>query len=284
MSELRPPTEDDLPEIVRLSSEDWPEPANEDHVRRAWSSPGFDVATDARLDGTGYASVDELGEGRVWINLRGRPSVELVDWAERRARERGQRVLSGGWASNEKLLRELERRGFGLIRHSQRMTIDLAEPTPDPVWPDGVEVRTFEPGDERTFYEAQQETFADSWEPVEEPFEEWSHSLLEGPSFVPDLWFLAMDGADAAGYAICHPHAALPDAGWVRLLGVRRPWRRRGLGGALLLHAFGEFRRRGLRRVGLGVDSESLTGANRLYEQVGMHVAARFEIYQKMST
>jgi ribosomal protein S18 acetylase RimI-like enzyme len=70
----------------------------------------------------------------------------------------------------------------------------------------------------------------------------------------------------------------------VRLLGVRRPWRRRGLGRALLLHAFGEFRRRGFSRSALGVDAESLTGANRLYERAGMHVAARFDIYEKVLT
>jgi len=49
----------------------------------------------------------------------------------------------------------------------------------------------------------------------------------------------------------------------------------------LLLHAFAEFRHRGLKGAVLGVDAESNTGANRLYEQAGMHVAARFDIYEK---
>jgi ribosomal protein S18 acetylase RimI-like enzyme len=62
---------------------------------------------------------------------------------------------------------------------------------------------------------------------------------------------------------------------------VLRPWRRRGLGRALLLQAFAAFRERGLARAALGVDAESLTGANRLYESAGMHVAARFDIYEK---
>ncbi len=66
-----------------------------------------------------------------------------------------------------------------------------------------------------------------------------------------------------------------------RLFGVRRAWRRCGLGRALLLHAFGEFASRGLRTAGLDVDAESLTGANRLYEEAGMHVSARFDIYEK---
>ena len=65
------------------------------------------------------------------------------------------------------------------------------------------------------------------------------------------------------------------------MLGVRRPWRRRGLGRALLLHAFGEFRARGKRGAGLGVDGLNPTGAVRLYEQAGMHVARRFDQYAK---
>ncbi|HVM70013.1 MAG TPA: GNAT family N-acetyltransferase, partial [Gaiellaceae bacterium] len=60
--------------------------------------------------------------------------------------------------------------------------------------------------------------------------------------------------------------------GHVSLLGVRRPWRRRGLGEALLLHSFAAFRAAGYRRGTLGVDASSPTGATRLYERVGMRV------------
>ena len=71
------------------------------------------------------------------------------------------------------------------------------------------------------------------------------------------------------------------DIGWVDTLAVLRPWRRKGLGMALLLHSFGEFYRRGRRKVGLGVDSQNLTGAARLYERAGMHVARQYISYQK---
>jgi GNAT superfamily N-acetyltransferase len=279
---LRVLAEGDIAEVVRRMSEDWPEPADEDLVRRIRSSPSFDLEKDARLDETSYADIESQGEGRVWIDLRGRPSAEIVDWAEARAREKGRRLFAGGWSSNEPLLEALERRGFRLVRHAHRMKVDLVDPTPMPVWPKGVEVQSFRPGDERAFYEAHQETFADSWEPIEEPYDEWAHWLLKPPAFVPELWFLAVEGSEPAGFAICHPHAGDAECGWVRILGVRRQWRRRGLGRALLLHSFAEFRRLGLRRAGLGVDAESLTGANRLYEQAGMHVAARFAIYEKV--
>jgi hypothetical protein len=49
----------------------------------------------------------------------------------------------------------------------------------------------------------------------------------------------------------------------------------------LLLHASHEFRRRGFSEVGLGIDAASLTGATRLYENVGMRVTAEFDFYEK---
>jgi ribosomal protein S18 acetylase RimI-like enzyme len=267
--------------VAQLMDEYWPEPVDEDLILRSWTSPRVAREHDARLGDDSYALVEGLDDGRVWIEIHGRPTAVLVDWAEARAREKGRRLLTGGWSANEPLLRELERRDFRLVRHSHRMDIELSQPTPAPRWPADVDTRTFVPGDERIFYELHQETFRDSWEHVELPYDEWKHWLLEPPMFVPDLWFLALASEEAAGFAICHPHPGNPELGWVGELGVRRSSRRLGLGRALLLHAFSEFRRRGFKRAGLGVDAESLTGAHKLYESAGMRVAARFDVYEK---
>lgn len=284
LATLRVPTEADLPEIVRLMNAHRPEPVGEDTVRRAWSSPKTDVSLDARLEeGRACALVGELGDDRVSIDLRGDPSPALLEWAEGRARELGGRLFAGAWATHESLRQALEERGFGVVRHSYRMEIDLTEPPPPAVWPDRIEVRTFRPGDERVFHAVQEEAFADVWEPVRSSFEEWEHWFLgSSPRFAPDLWFLALDGDEPAGVAICHPHTGDPTLGWVGELGVLRPWRRRGLGRALLLQAFAAFRERGLGRAGLGVDAESLTGAHRLYESAGMRVSTRFDILEKV--
>jgi ribosomal protein S18 acetylase RimI-like enzyme len=69
--------------------------------------------------------------------------------------------------------------------------------------------------------------------------------------------------------------------GWVRQLAVRRPERRRGLGLALLRHAFGVFHRRGRPSVGLAVDAVNTAGANRVYERAGMHVERRYDRYAR---
>jgi mycothiol synthase len=277
---LRAPTDADVAEVACLMTVGWPEPVDAHQVRHAWSSPGFDRDRDARIEPKAYAHVDALDEGRVWINLRGQPSVELVDWAVERARERGGRVLSGSWAANQSVLNELHRRGFRPIRHSFRMSIELDGEVPEPVWPDGILLRTFRDGDARAFYEAGNEAFADTWEPIEPPFEEWAHWVLETPSFDPDLWLLVEDGAEVAGFAICKVHPGDAQLGWIQILGVRKPWRGRGVGRGLLLTAFRAFRARGLPRAGLGVDAENPTGATRLYESVGMRVVDRFELYE----
>ena len=102
---------------------------------------------------------------------------------------------------------------------------------------------------------------------------------LEASDFDPTLWFVVKDAGEIAGFSLCWanrfggPH--------VGLIGVRGPWRRRGLGLALLHHSFGEFHRRGERRVGLGVDAENATGATLLYERAGMHVHAEEVVYEK---
>jgi GNAT superfamily N-acetyltransferase len=69
--------------------------------------------------------------------------------------------------------------------------------------------------------------------------------------------------------------------GYVGLLGVRRPWRGRGLAKALLHRTFAEFWRRGLTHVTLGVDAESPTGATQLYERVGMRVESENVVFEK---
>jgi ribosomal protein S18 acetylase RimI-like enzyme len=96
--------------------------------------------------------------------------------------------------------------------------------------------------------------------------------MTRAETFEPALWFLALAGDELAGFSICRQDTNDPAAGHVELLGVRRPWRRQGLGEALLLHSFQAFRQLGWTRGTLGVDASSPTGATRLYERAGMRV------------
>ncbi len=160
--------------------------------------------------------------------------------------------------------------GFAPARHSYRMEIDLAEDVREPRWPEGIAVRVSGEEDYRTVYDAVIEVWQDTSDPMDETFEEWAHWMIESPSFDPTLWFLAFSGDELAGFSLCREDSNDSHAGYVASLGVRRPWRKQGLGEALLLHSFAEFRLRGYTRATLGVDASSPTGATRLYERAGM--------------
>jgi GNAT superfamily N-acetyltransferase len=182
--------------------------------------------------------------------------------------------------------RLLEDNGMKLFRHSWMMIINLEDEIPEPQWPDGIILRPYDHEKHaEEVYSADYEAFQDHFGFVEEPFEEgypkWLHHMVQDEHYDPTLWYLAFDGDQIAGGAICRPVSwEDPNAGWVRSIFVRRAWRRRGLALALLRHAFLEFRKRGKQRAGLGVDAENLTGATQLYKKAGMHVTRQYDRYE----
>jgi mycothiol synthase len=283
--------------VAALATAGWIDEITEDEIRRAWTAPGFDRELDARIAAAagvpvGYADLEDRGGRHDWFWLflvqRGTAGAAeaLLAWGEERADVQAgdaARIYSGHWSEYAGVAEALAARGFRLARHSYRMMIELDADVSTPAVPDDVSVRCFRRGEERTVYDVHQETFEDVWGYVPLPYDEWEHWLLHSDRFDPELWFVAETaaGAETAGIALCSAHETEPGLGWISVLGVRRPWRRRGLGRRLLLHAFMEFRRRGFTRVGLGVDATSETGANRLYERAGMHVVDRFDTYEK---
>jgi mycothiol synthase len=228
-----------------------------------------------------YGSVHPAEEGK------GLGSV-LVDWAERwidnhlhRAPEGVQVVLEFYTnAANDAARRLLEARGYPLVRTVYVMRIDLTGPLPAPRWPQGIELRTFQQdSDAALLFEAAEDAFRDMWSRPPGTLDSWT-AATQAQGFDSGLWFLPMGTTtrEVAGFCIC---AEASGAGWVRSLGVRRAWRHRGLGLALLHHAFGEFYRRAIHRIELSVDAESPTGAPRLYTRAGMRVTQSYGIYRR---
>jgi mycothiol synthase len=230
-----------------------------------------------RLDAVIYVHPAHFGHGI---------GTTLLRVAEARAREHltlapeGARVTLQNWISgtNAAACALLEHQGYAPQRYFHRMERALAAPLPAPVWPDGIAVRRFVRGqDERLVFDGTEEAMRDHWGHIPASFEEWSGRRF-GPTFDADLWFLAEDGDHLAGVALC---SQLDRLGWVDTLAVRRSWRGRGVGMALLLHGMHEFQRRGLEKVGLSVDARNPTGATRLYERAGMHLAQLHAVYGK---
>lgn len=300
-TELRVPRKSDIGRIVALLNKasravDGVPSTSEAEVRLRLRSPTYDVERYARVafrdDAlVGYADLEPQGAKptRCWLRFAASPHVELesvapllFEWAERQASREPEAVLRV-YVSNrdEPLATAVAQRGFRLVRHSDRMQAELERAPAPPRWPEGIRVRTVRESDVRAVWETYAEVFADSWERPEFSFEEWAHWMLDGAYFDPGLWFLARAGDRLAGICLCRERQYEPDVAWVSVLGVRRPWRRVGLGRALLTHAFGELYRRGWRRVALGVDADSLTHADRLYESLGMRRVLRFDFYDK---
>lgn len=211
---------------------------------------------------------------------------DLLDAMERRARESSRErgftepsSLAVRCSSRDPALRAfLEGRGYRPIRSFFRMERPLEGAFETPRWPADVEVSTFRRGrDESDFHFTLQESFADHFRHLAETLEDWSPRAF-GPDFAPDLsWIARCQGSPVAASL----NYRSQDQGWVGMLGVLRPWRRRGLATALLWRSFAAFRQAGLRVACLGVDAENAEGAVKVYEAVGMTVSRRDELYNR---
>lgn len=301
---IRAPTMDDAEAVTALTNtcisaerDTWPMTAEE--MRNAWQIPRFNLATDAWLvtalqgklvgyanafhgEGTecyfeGYVRPEHCGQGIGTYLLR-LVEARIQQISPAPSREPISIKTSFGH-KNEAARRLVEQEGYRLVRYSWEMKIEMGIAPPAPVWPDGITVRTFMPDhDLGPVSSAVEEAFQDHWNHTPMPFDEWEQrTRREG--FDPTLWFLALDGKEIAGAALCRYRSGTAWVGW---LAVRRHWRRQGLGMALLLHAFGEFYRRGQRQVALTVDAQNTTGATRLYERAGMRVDWQYDLYEKV--
>jgi GNAT superfamily N-acetyltransferase len=282
----------------------WTTPAQ---TRNEWSGPGYDLSADALL-------ADELGEAvgylQLWCDIdpydelfslvfvrhrywsRGL-SAFLLQLGEERACERIHRApvdlrvthQVSRFAHNEAAGALFASLDYTYLQTYWMMRIELDSPPPTPPETGGITIRSFDPErDAPATHAALAEAFRDHRGHDFPSYEQWRHHHIDGEAaqFDPRLWFVAADGEEIVGAAVCLPTTARdPECAEVGILGVRQGWRRRGVGTGLLRASFGEFHRRGILRAELGVDSENPTGATRLYERAGMHMAYSWETWEK---
>ena len=234
----------------------------------------------------GYVHPDWQGRG---IGRR------LVAWQEEHARAHpeagsaGRPLVFGTWSN------ELNRRKVGLFTglgyEPVRFFFHMRRPTLDevgvPPMPAGLEIRPVaaDRASQKQFWDADAEAFADHWggfDTSEAAFEAW----LVNPSHNPEIWVVAWDGDEVAG-AVTNAIYTEENAafgrkrGWLETVFVRRAWRRRGLGAALVARALVRLREAGMDEAMLGVDSDNPTGALALYERAGFEVHQRAAAYRK---
>ncbi|HEY7832885.1 MAG TPA: GNAT family N-acetyltransferase [Ktedonobacterales bacterium] len=303
------PTPDDIPAILELLYafdlaetgeadaydtqdilNDW---ADLDPVRDAWVV----FAPDGLLCGYGTVTIHEYGrifeDGYVHPLHRERGiGATLLALMERRGGAIGAELagtlppdvrialINNIIADSDPARALLEERGYELTRVYFRMSISLDAPPAPPQWPAGIAVRACDGSEEdiRRAYEVIEEGFQDHFAHGPRTVEEWRrHMVRDGLDY--GLWLFAVEGDQIAGAALGRERE--PGKGWIDQVAVLRPWRKRGVGMALLRQAFGAFYQRGIARVGLGVDGQSLTGAQRLYERAGMTQTMRIGCYER---
>ena len=271
-----------------------------EELRVEWETPGFNLETDAWVVTTAdgrmvgyeefvnkYAHASLQGDGYVHPDFMGLGiGTTMLHALEERARQEmtladpKQRVfIRNGMSIGDTVSREMhEAEGYKPIRFFWRMEITLDTAPPTPIWPEGIELHPFELEKHNyAVHLAHEEAFRDHWGYTPHTYEDWKHRM-NNEEMDPSLWFVAWDEDQIAGYTL---NRYRNGNGWVGTLGVRRPWRKRGLGLALLYNSFREFYKRGRSTISLGVDAANPTGATRLYQKAGMHVAAEYVSYEK---
>jgi len=218
----------------------------------------------------------------------------LLNWAEERGRQR--LLLASGPTSRtlrcgveDKLTArraQWERRGFQIVRHFNRMRRDLSEPIPAVQLPVDLALRVYMPELSGAVHAAYNEAFRDHWSFNPATFEEWQQYFVGQSSFRSDLTYVVMAGDEVAGFSLNNVSVEKNgrhgrSEGWIDELAVRRPWRKRGVATALLCATMHAFKAEGLQEALLGVDTQNLSGALRVYERVGFKPIKRFMQYEK---
>jgi mycothiol synthase len=272
-----------------------------DELRHGWQNPQFTLEKDAfiiettdgrivgydditnsygyailNMDGNGHPDFKGRGIGTTLLRAVEQRARELMALAEPDVRVTLKTTINRNDPDSNTLH---QHEGYQPVRYHWRMQIVLNDPPELAKLPNGIIIRPFRKiEDAAAVWAAENEAFRDHPGSHEWTLEEWKRERLDDPEFDPSLWAIAWDGEQVAGFSVNRYRTGI---GWIRTLGVRRPWRKRGLGEALLLYSFGEYYRRGMRIVGLGVNAHNPTGAIRLYQKVKMYPASEHVTYEK---
>jgi mycothiol synthase len=221
--------------------------------------------------GVGAAIVEELGR-RAMGYAEAAPPDEQVVWR------------MGALAEEPRVAELLAEHGFEQRRIFWAMKRVFDGPPSAAGEVPGVAFDLVAPGNEAEVYDCLAEAFEDHYGDGLPPRDVWLHTHVTAVQrHDPSLWHVARREGAVVGALLGLAEADEdPTLGYIDLVGVRRAERGRGIGRALLLRSFAQFFERGRRGVMLFVDSESTTGATRLYERAGMTGRPRFATWERL--
>jgi GNAT superfamily N-acetyltransferase len=308
---LRRPTLDDVDAILAvvhasdIAAIGYPDFGAED-VQEALTSPHTDPQRDSWL------ALDPSGDVVAWAYLenpaggerdflevyahpgRGEPAqrhllaLTMARVAERAGELGHDRMIAraGAIASEISYIDLLREAGFEFVKRYARMTRSLegVSPTPPPP-PAGVRIRLVRPDDEadmREFHRIYDAAFRDTPDYSPVSYELWRERVATLPSIAWDEWLVAEVDGQPAGVLQSADQSLDNHEGWVKNLAVLRDHRKRGVGGALLAHAFAIYAGKGRTHAGLGVDLTNPTKAYTLYASVGLTPAYEADMYERV--
>jgi ribosomal protein S18 acetylase RimI-like enzyme len=253
-----------------------------EHVVQAWELPGYDIGWVAVGDGgiVGHAALDATHDV---VHAAADPADgdALLERIEGRARARGFGDIALTVVPEDRPLHALvQRSGFTLEREVLRMWRSLTEPFAEARWPDDVTVRGYTDADGERLHALLDEAYG-AWDTdyVARGHDAWLAFMTDHDEFDPELFFLVERSGELVACALLWKETN--GRGWVKDLAVREDERGRGLGKALLSHAFHAYAERAVTSVGLKVDSTNPTGAPQLYERVGFVTDQRQGLWVK---
>lgn len=171
------------------------------------------------------------------------------------------------------------------VRYLFEMVRPDLENIPDLPLPEGIEVRPVRPEHLRKIWDAAGEAFQDHWGATEWT-DEWFRQWQEKSYFNPELFQIAWDGDEVAGTVLNYISEEENKEynrkrGYTEEITTRRPWRRKGLARALIARSFKVLKERGMTEAALAVDAENISGALKLYEDLGFRTVKRHTTYRK---
>lgn len=226
--------------------------------------------------------------GAVHPDWRGRGvGRDLMAWSlERAAALRAAHAPDAEWVAEASIFvddlptaRLFGRFGFTPVRYWFEMLAPAVRRDVEP-YPDGLRTVGYGPEWETALHAAHMEAFDDHWGYQKRDLDSWTGFTTRSAGFRADLSRLVLDGDTIAAYLLSYVDSD-PERMYIGQVGTRRPWRRRGIAGRLLVEVLSAAATAGLRSAALSVDAASPTGAVGVYERAGFAVESRSVAYQR---
>jgi len=205
-------------------------------------------------------------------------------------KERGMKIAEAALESHIKVpIHLFEGLGFKIVRSSSFMKMDLAK-IPFNIGENkevNIQKLQIEQDNEIVLLNnLHNECFKEHFNFRPSKLEEARHWVLENPWLKQLSWFTAQLKETSVGYigvGIDEKYNVEKKtrSGWILEIGVLKPFRRKGIGMALMLQGLKELKKLGMENALLYVDDENPTKAIKLYEKVGFKTIKKTLIYQK---